>query len=168
MLLSSFQSSPTSSSKFMRLKLFIRHCWCCLTQAVNLSITSSHSLPSQETESDSTSSAGQQTLAFFSALVAGMLAGMSYIFIAFCPEVHWVVWQSMIVPLGWIIAPVNYLIVNGVWTPTGYTAGDVIKVGYSAKWVGYCARKLLVDNAKRPLACWTADIAIVGDWARVG
>ena len=60
-----------------------------------------------------------------------MMAGMSYIFLAFCPQVHWVVWQSMIVPLGWIIAPVNYLIVNGLWIPTGVTVADVVKVSES-------------------------------------
>ena len=57
-----------------------------------------------------------------------MLAGMSYIFLALCPEVHWVVWQSMIVPLGWIIAPINYLIVNGISIPKSFKAADIVKV----------------------------------------
>jgi len=62
------------------------------------------------------------------AFVAGILAGMQYIFLAFCPNVHWSVWQVAIVPVGVVIAPINYFTENGLTYPLNYGPLDVFAV----------------------------------------
>lgn len=63
--------------------------------------------------------------AYICAFVAGLIAGFQFLFLALCPHVHWSVWQAMIVPMGWVVAPINYLLVNGVSFPTRFQAQDV-------------------------------------------
>lgn len=47
-------------------------------------------------------------LAYLLALVAGIIAGLQYIFLAVCPDVHWSVWQVVIIPAGLIISPLAF------------------------------------------------------------
>ena len=84
--------------------------------------------PPQAVLKDLTSTRAEQSAAYLLALLAGMMAGMSFIFLALCPDVHWVVWQSMIVPMGWIVAPINYLLTHGISVPTSFAATDIVKV----------------------------------------
>jgi len=49
-------------------------------------------------------------LAYLLALLAGMVAGMQYIFLSICPDVHWSVWQVMMIPSGLVLAPIVFYV----------------------------------------------------------
>ena len=58
-----------------------------------------------------------------------MVAGMQYIFLSVCPDVHWSVWQVMMIPSGLILTPIVF-----------YVSGSAAKVAQleitTALWIG--------------------------------
>lgn len=59
-------------------------------------------------------------VAYLLALIAGVIAGLQFIFLSMCPDVHWSVWQLMMIPAGIVIAPIVF-----------HFSGSAVKVAHS-------------------------------------